>query len=314
MSPGAAQMPRPVSLKWATVHPTEMLSAEPLVVSAGIQKANGEFSRDSILRRDYSQGTSFETTFPEPVEKASAFLDRGFYAGTLDDRFGHFLLESLSRLASRHEHRDRVLVWSVGRNRRHAGYIGWQREIIDLLGVDGPCLMAGVPIRVADLFVPPPGYVIQNSFCDEHARFLARVPWRPTRGAKLWLSRRDVPRRAHRGLNALEDVLSGQGWRVVQPEKLSVAEQLRLYASAERIAGQLGSALHSLILLAGTEGLRVDGFVANPLGSEATVNRNYITIAEAKRFSQRIHFVALDSQVDDIPGFTERMMALLDAR
>ena len=73
----------------------------------------------------------------------------------------------------------------------------------------------------------------------------------------------------------------------MHPEELSVREQMAHIASAERIAGEQGSALHSIILLEKPKDLRVDFFIRDPSETDGLYNRNYDTIAERKGIFQR---------------------------
>ena len=58
-------------------------------------------------------------------------------------------------------------------------------------------------------------------------------------------------------------------------------------AGAERIAGEQGSALHSIVLLDRPKDLRVDFFLRDPSRQDGLYNRNYDTIAAAKGITQK---------------------------
>ena len=51
-----------------------------------------------------------------------------------------------------------------------------------------------------------------------------------------------------------EERLAAAGWTVVHPERMSVAEQVQVLASAVHVAGIEGSAFHTLLLLRGFSG------------------------------------------------------------
>ena len=179
------------------------------------------------------------------------------------DSFGHFLLESLARAWLAEQHPETPLVWS-----REVGKTGplksWQKDVLDLLGVRNPLICVEAPAQFERLIIPDVGYQIQTYFHPAHADFLARVPHEPLPGRKLWLSRSKLDTLQNESMPAVESRLADLGWTIVYPEELPIREQLAHIASAERIAAEQGSALHSLIFLDRPKNLRVDFFLRNP--------------------------------------------------
>ena len=86
---------------------------------------------------------------------------------------------------------------------------------------------------------------------------------------------------------AVENRLADLGWTIVHPQELSIPEQMAQIASAERIAGEQGSALHGIVLLDRPKDLRVDFFVRDPSREDGLYNRNYDTIAAGKGIRRR---------------------------
>lgn len=77
------------------------------------------------------------------------------------------------------------------------------------------------------------------------ARVLAGVPRAPA-PARLFLSRGDNHRRRETENRAeVEDIARDLGFTVIRPEDKPFAEQLRLVAGAQVIAGEFGSAMHN---------------------------------------------------------------------
>jgi len=279
------------SIADAIVHPTKLLGRRPENMSAGVQTRDRSFDPAAGLTRKYQNGENYTTACPDPVAHTKTHHATGFFGGILDGRYGHFLLESLSRLYCRANFPDHPVIWSARCDVPQPGLHPWQTDLLDMLGVAGPHVVATEPCRVSQLVIAPPGYVIQHDFTPVQQDFLAKVPWCPEPGRKTWLSRRGQARRSLAAMIAFEETLRTEGWTIIEPETLSVRDQLALYASSERIAGPIGSALHSLILLRDVAGLRVDLFVPNPFGAEDQINQNYITIARAKGFTQKVHFI-----------------------
>ena len=109
------------------------------------------------------------------------------------------------------------------------------------------------PVWFEHLIIPDAGYKIQKYFHPAHAEFLAVVPHEPVPGRKLWLSRSKLPFLQNKSMPAVESRLADLGWTIIYPETLSISEQMANIATSERIAGEQGSALHSIIFLDGQE-------------------------------------------------------------
>jgi capsular polysaccharide biosynthesis protein len=81
------------------------------------------------------------------------------------------------------------------------------------------------------------------------SRVKTRLP-DPAPGARknLFVSRADAPQARHlTNRAAIEDLARNQGLHIVAPEQLGFAEQHALFASADTITGEYGSALHNSI-------------------------------------------------------------------
>lgn len=126
----------------------------------------------------------------------------------------------------------------------------------------------------------PTGYEIQYRFGLHHADFLGRLAWQPVLGRKLWVS--------------------ADGWRIIRPERLTIRDQLRELSSACRIAGEQGSALHSLILLKPARGLRLDVFARDNTLTPHQAYGNQGTICQRRKMDYRFHSIAEERILDRI--------------
>ena len=261
------------------------------IFCTGLQGRDGRFHPEGAFVRCGVRHPIFHNAHPAPVASAAAHVDEAVYCGPLFDHFGHFLLESLARLSNRPPDAPGVLLWAADAGGGGAGFRPWQREILDLLGLPAQRIATRVPFEVRRLTVPAPGFVVRHAFTAAHAAFLSVMPWRPEPGRRVWLSRRKVPGAARPAFHALEPALAAAGWRVIVPEDLPVRDQLAELAQAEQVAGEMGSALHALVLLDGAAGLRVDIFPRPPGPGMPELNDNYRAIAERKGFDQRVHVV-----------------------
>jgi hypothetical protein len=162
------------------------------------------------------------------------------YIGNWMDGFGHFIVETLTTAWVDVEQFDGIVANRfMSRNRKP-----WQQELADLVGLHDVKVIDAVPGRFESLTVPDRTFHYQQ---EVHAE--AVIPWRRVAAAessgRVFFSRSLVQNsRTYTNAVAVEALFAGLGFTVVHPETLPVAEQVRLAAGAEIIAGPAGSALH----------------------------------------------------------------------
>ena len=255
----------------------------------GVLDDRGRIVRGSLLQRSYGQ-VGFA---PEPPSTARTDPRPVVFAGHLSYHFGHFILESLSRLWFAAEHPERPIVWACRPEPVPPAWHAWQRQVLDVLGLRNEVLLLTEPTRFRSVDVPQPGYRVKDFFSRQHARFLATYPARPRDpDLRVWLSRSGSDS-GYRSLHAarLEAQLTEHGWTIVQPETLPIGEQLELLATAGRVAGEQGSAFHLVMLLDDVSGLEVDVICRDPDRPAEEQNQNYRLIAEVRGLRQRLHVV-----------------------
>lgn len=255
----------------------------------GVFDDGGRIVRGSLLFRSYGQ-MGFAADFATAAHSDAREV---IFAGHLSQHFGHFLLESLSRLWHVRRHPHLPIVWAC-RAEPAAPTLGtWQRQILDVLDVHNEVLLLTEPTRFASVHVPEAGYRVQDIFSPEQAAFLAAYPARRRDPElRLWLSRAGLdPEYGSIHAPRLDRLLAGHGWTVIQPEQLPIIDQLELLARATRVAGEEGSAFHLLALLADVGGLEVDIIYRDPERPVERQNGNYQTIAAVRGLRQRLHRV-----------------------
>lgn len=269
----------------ATIYPTIRVASRPDTLLMGVFDKNGQYVEGTALdRRSGERGAPMPAGLFPDVTAAEA--PEAIYAGTLYFHFGHFLLESLARTWYAARHPELPLVWAGAHDWQTAEFRPWQQEILELLGLRNPVVIAADPIRFGRLHVPDVGYRYDDTFHPQHARFLGRYVGPPQQsGTRLWLSRSQVGTDV-RDLNAAatERRLTEAGWRVTDPGRSTVREQLDQLSRAEVVAGEEGSAFHTLMLLQDLSDKRFVVFRRH--GSE---HRNLQTIGDARGVNQQFH-------------------------
>lgn len=268
------------------VYPTLRRDDMPDRLLMGVFDASGALVPDSLLDRCAGERAAPVATDEFEVDPRVA-VSEGIYCGPLFNHYGHFLLESLARVWYAQQHPDLPLVWAGwSKWATDVTLRPWQREILDILGVANATRIATIPTRVARLHMPDVGYRYNDWFHPQHATFLASYHG-PAQDdtVKLWLSRSRLDKDV-RDLNAgtIERRLEASGWTIVHPQQQTVHEQLDHLARAATIAGEEGSAFHSLMLLDNVQGKKLH--IMRRLGPE---HGNMRTVGEARGFDQEFH-------------------------
>lgn len=313
---GRPSAPRPLGLRevaQATVLPWRP-GEQAGTLEMGVIDARGHVLRDTLIRRAYVNGAESQMGYPGPLDPAPETTRPGtaIYAGPCLRHFGHFLLEGLARAWAIVRHPELPVVWSAAADPEDdaggdPGSDGWRAALVELLGLRNEMILARRPMRFERLLVPDPGYRIQHYCHPEHAAALGVVEHRPEPGRKLWLARTRLEQLQNLSIPAVETRLADLGWRVIAPETLTIPEQMAELARAGRVAGELGSQLHPLLLLKAPAGLRVDVFLRDPARPSEACNRNYATIAAAKGLDQRLHRMASEVVLRQRGGQVEKL-------
>lgn len=275
----------------------------------GVFDEKGACVEETLTRHPRLDGKQIEVGSPAAFRPASR-EDAGtaIYLGPLLEHFGHFLLESLARLWFARAHPEQPVVWSCrvepGAPAQTQNPLkAWQRDMLEILELRNPAIFVDAPVRFERLIIPELGYRFRSAFHPEHVEALAAVPHRPEPGRRLWLSRRKLKRLQNRSMTDVEARLADLGWTILYPETLPFPQQVAELAAAERVAGEQGSAFHSLVFLRDPEKLRVDIFLEDPNRRRTARNTNYEIIAKAKGFDQRMHLMKSEVIVKQGKGF-----------
>lgn len=213
-------------------------------------------------------------------------VEQAFFAGWKLNHFGHFLLESLSRVSKLPQQKS-IVIW-LAKSPEEIIFKNWQLEIFSLLGIEHhQHIIVTEPIYVENLILVEPEYRIWDRFTEEHAHFLGCYHSQQSiiPNKKIWLSRSGINILRGGWINEkeIESILIECGWCIYHPELHSVQEQLSELLSAATIAGIEGSAFHTLML-------------AKQIPNQVIIfargehlNPNYQLIASVKKFEQTIH-------------------------
>ena len=96
--------------------------------------------KNALLIRHYMQ-----VSYQAPYIKPQKIINEScIYCGHMYDQFGHFILESLSRVWYIKENPEIAILWSKGRKE----FTNWQKEILEILGIKNKIIFIYEPTKI----------------------------------------------------------------------------------------------------------------------------------------------------------------------
>jgi hypothetical protein len=245
--PGGGWSEEIVTLRNARVVPPV---ESALVQKAGILKADGTYCREGALWRRFRPIT---VAPDQPKDIKETISGRWLWGGVLWVHFGHFLVESSSRLwalAHLDQPMDGVLFIPKRPNVRDETH-GFQRDFIDLFAPGLPIRVVADPSEVEELVVPGQGFGLgqitqgTRKFRNAiHSSFARDV--KPEGPDRIYISRSKLglSKGGLLGEEQMEERLRGEGYEIFHPQEHSLREQLARYKAAKHVIAADGSAIH----------------------------------------------------------------------
>lgn len=220
------------------------------VQKAGVLRADGRDCPRAALWRNHRPLTEP----PGAPEGDVAELEGTWlWGGVLWAHFGHFLVESTSRLwaLSQVENDVQGILFIPKRPRAGDTVHGYQGDYVALMGTDLPIRVVTADTRVERLFVPGQGFGIGKIIAGTapfreatRSRFARDVA--PDGPDRLYISRSRL------GLNKgsligearMEEYLAQQGYAIFHPQAHDLRTQIARYKAAKQVIAAEGSAIH----------------------------------------------------------------------
>ena len=187
--------------------------------------------------------------------EVSAHLDgRHMWGGVYFGHFGHFLVETISRLWAVSQAGAESVIFTP-RHGRLRDFATYQKELIDLVLPQAKVRIIREPTRIEELVVPGQGFGLGKisagtaQFRDFIRNALADIA--PADIDNVYISRTRFGGKG--GIineQRLERLLEAEGYTAVYPERLSLREQFSIFKGARNILGLDGSAFHVLAYVA----------------------------------------------------------------
>lgn len=226
------------------------------VQKSGVLTPDGALVADSVTWRGMSPVTVAPAMPPE--DEIAALPGTWLFLGPLFGHFGHFLVESISRIWAFDRLRDRIdgVLYVPKFQNRPEHVANAYRPFLNALGVTAPMRNLDVPTRVERLYVPRQGFGMFQMIegapeFREFARAHAGKSIPPAGAEKIYISRSALPaqRGSILGETMLEDLLRKEGYEPFHPQKHSHEEQIAAYRAARKVIAVDCSPLHLLALV-----------------------------------------------------------------
>jgi len=185
---------------------------------------------------------------PPRVPQNVPYIDaEAIYIGNTYPHFGHFLLEHLNRLWGAVE-KSRKLKYIFINNRG----INVKNFVYDFMATFGvkkqDVIILTTPTRFKKVYIPSQTFNMSGACIDYAMVNGYRAMAENVRGAgyeRVYMSRTKLPENIKTiGEEKLEKIFIKNGYKVIYPETMTIAEQIAAVADAKYLAGCSGTALH----------------------------------------------------------------------
>lgn len=228
-----------------------------------------------------------------PEGPVDTLAGRWVFLGPLFGHFGHFLVESISRLWALDTLRGEIdgVLYVPKFQHRVQQVAATYRPFLASLGVDVPMRSLERPTQVERLHVPVQGFGMFGMIegAPEFRDYMRRHAGRdvaPVGARKIYISRSALPpgRGSILGEARLEAWLKAEGYEVFHPQQHDHATQIAAYKAATHVIAVDCSPLH-LLALVGNAGQRVGIIARRPGGLGALFARQIRAFTGARAIS-----------------------------
>ena len=227
--------------------------------SGTVYNKDGVIVPQSLLKRAGGVLVNFDSPDTKFNGLGEMHLDgQCIYAGWYFRHHGHFLAETLARcwaLPKLYRPGTKI-IFHVTNEDVDEGVKEDHFDVFETLNVRREdIVLATKNIRVSDLIIPLPGGVLDESIhgimkllYDRVSQGIARQT-RADKGERIYISRARVPSNKKKAINekVVEAMFQNQGFKIIYPEELPLAEQLALFRDASVIAGAPGSGIFASV-------------------------------------------------------------------
>ncbi len=236
--------------------PLTSLDSRKLKLQGGLYHRQGGYIPSSGLITNKQVVVGYG---PLPLPSSAPVLSgKSLYMGLCHSHFGHFLIETLSRLwflqAQQIQDFDHIILLPIN------GCVPeFVVDLFKLLGVDERLKIIDAPIFLENVCIPSPAieypWKVHQVINTLQQLFADSIAVEPTE-QPIFLSRNQLVPGHFRmiiGEDRLEQALESQGVYIYHPENYSIHHQISTLSRHKTIISFAGSALHTMLLSGGNK-------------------------------------------------------------
>lgn len=182
----------------------------------------------------------------EVEEKDVIYKDEDvIFGGVIIPMFGHFFLESLSRLwwvIENTDNKDKI-AFIIYHNKQASYYM----QFFKLLGIDeSRIIFIDKPTKFRQIIVPEQTFRIHLNYNEKFTSIYDKMcsNVKPSKYKKIYLTRTKLPYSDCLNEEFFEKFYEKRGFKIVSPEQLSVEDQISIINGAEEIVSTIGTLTH----------------------------------------------------------------------
>lgn len=233
----------------------------------GLYEETGRQILSSVLMHDYPQQIKTQgLSAPITAQSGHDEIPNAIYGGTIGLHYGHFITECLSVLwyYRIHGSLSSKIVFHSSSSRDEILATPYACDFLRYCGITpDQIIIPQYPTIFQSLIIPRPA-LSEDAFCyGEFGDFCRAIGDTAMSEATLrlsspiYLSRTGLSMGTVRIANeaTVVDVLERAGVRTIQPESLTVADQIALFRSGQVVSGIIGSSFHNSIFSSGSRSI-----------------------------------------------------------
>lgn len=252
---------------------------------SGLYDASGRIIESTIDGQRFSKPYKSDTKVRQRISANRSLASGDFlYIGTLNPHYGHFLINSMSRLwplQADRKYRKMKLLCHATASRSEWEKVNFATIVLGALGVEwDDIVFLSEPTLIHEVMVPDQALVEQtlvHQIYGEMGQTIGKPFWGDinSQNEPLYISKTRLKSGVGHIQNEalIEAEAVRQGFRIIYPETLTFAEQIKILSEHSVAAGTLGSGFHNSLFAPSGRNL----FCLAPVKD---INTNYLLIDE----------------------------------
>lgn len=209
------------------------------------------FAELSLQKRPNS--TWYTGANPSTNPKDIKYIDEEVvFLGPFSAHYGHFLLESISRLwfFLNPQNKKYKAIYLTETSHFNKNLL----ELLYLFGIDDSQLIEiKAPTQFKKIIIPEQSFYLNQYCTEEYINTIDQIKSsiQPSHYKKLYFSKKLTNKFNHRGIgeNIIEKIFKQNGYKIIYPEKISIKEQISLLKGCKDFVTTSGTLAHQSLFV-----------------------------------------------------------------